>query len=53
MYVVRYTIIKANKRRFIIKKPIDRTCWIVAAIMLGSFPLSYIYYLIDQLVKKG
>lgn len=48
-----YTIVKADKRRFIINKPFDYKFIVFRRIMLASLPLSWIYYLIDQLVRKG
>jgi hypothetical protein len=48
-----FTIIKANKRQFTIQKPFDYGCRVLMMIMLAAVPLSFIYYLVDCLVRKG
>jgi hypothetical protein len=48
-----YTITKADKRQFIIPKPIDYKFWVLALVMLASLPLGLMYYLIDTLVRGG
>jgi hypothetical protein len=53
IYVMRCTIVKADKRRFVVRKPSDYILRVSAAIMLALVPLGFIYYIIDYLVRGG
>jgi hypothetical protein len=48
-----YTIIKADRRQFTLKRPIDYPCIVLMRLMLAAVPVSLIYYIIDCLVRGG
>jgi hypothetical protein len=48
-----FTIVKADRHKFTVKRPFDYGFIVLRRIMLASVPLAYIYYIIDCWVRSG